>query len=303
MAEEKKDPSESDKMDIETKEVTPEKAEAKTEKKTESKESGVEQKEPSKGCTLVVKNLTGNTNEAHLREIFRNYGIVKRVRVNRRDGTAISQGIGYVEMSTKEEATTALEYMDGAQIDGVVVSVGIVYESPFDAKVEHRKRSRAGEVVLSTPSFWDMCLSFLQLTAVIWMSILVLYGCSRLLLLWHRWQRKMAMRRITTIPYKLKESEECPICLEDFKEGEPVKRLPCGHLFHAACVKEWIVDVRGVCPLCRQGIFTKDACSEGSRSELNTLVNAEVERLHSKTLVSFFLLVFVLFLLSAILFS
>ena len=95
-------------------------------------------KEPSKGCTLVVKNLTGwvacvaasirrNTNEAHLREIFRNYGIVK------------------------EEATTALEYMDGAQIDGcscdnpsyvgVVVSVGIVYESPFDAKVEHRKRS------------------------------------------------------------------------------------------------------------------------------------------------------------------
>lgn len=64
--------------------------------------------------------------------------------------------------------------------------------------------SRAGEVVLSTPSFWDMCLSFLQLTAVIWMSILVLYGCSRLLLLWHRWQRKMAMRRIATIPYKLK---------------------------------------------------------------------------------------------------
>ncbi|KAK8825752.1 hypothetical protein WA577_000922, partial [Blastocystis sp. JDR] len=118
MAEEKKDPSENDKMDIETKEVTPEKAETKTEEKTESKESGVEQKEPSKGCTLVVKNLTGNTNEAHLREIFRNYGIVKRVRVNRRDGTAISQGIGYVEMSTKEEATTALEYMDGAQIDG-----------------------------------------------------------------------------------------------------------------------------------------------------------------------------------------
>lgn len=58
MTEEKKDPSESDKMDIETKEVTPgvipsfalgvEKAEAKTEKKTESKESGVEQ------CDLLI---------------------------------------------------------------------------------------------------------------------------------------------------------------------------------------------------------------------------------------------------------
>ena len=62
--------------------------------------------------------------------------------------------------------------------------------------------SRAGEVVLSTPSFWDMCVSFLQLSVVIWLSILVLYGCSRLLLLWHRWQRKMAMRRIVTIPYQ-----------------------------------------------------------------------------------------------------
>ena len=58
MAEEKKDPSKSDKMDIETKEVTPgmipsfalgvEKAEAKTEKKTESKENGVEQ------CDLLI---------------------------------------------------------------------------------------------------------------------------------------------------------------------------------------------------------------------------------------------------------
>lgn len=58
MTEEKKDPSESDKMDIETKEVTSgvipsfalgiEKAEAKTGEKTESKESGVEQ------CDLLI---------------------------------------------------------------------------------------------------------------------------------------------------------------------------------------------------------------------------------------------------------
>ena len=70
--------------------------------------------------------------------------------------------------------------------------------------------SRAGEVVLSVPSFWDMCISFLQLSAVIWLSILVLYGCSRLLLLWHRWQRKMAMRKIVTLPYQLQWSFTIP---------------------------------------------------------------------------------------------
>ena len=39
--------------------------------------------------------------------------------INRRDPVAILQGIGYIEMSTKEEAQTATDYLDGSQIDGI----------------------------------------------------------------------------------------------------------------------------------------------------------------------------------------
>ena len=52
-----------------------------------------------------------------------------------------------------------------------------------------------------------------------------------------------------------RKREECPICLETFRGEDKVKVLPCGHLFHEKCASSWIVDVRGICPLCRQGVF------------------------------------------------
>eukprot|EP00435_Cladocopium_sp_Y103_P038459 s563_g10.t1 len=39
----------------------------------------------------------------------------------------------------------------------------------------------------------------------------------------------------------------CPICLEGIEEGEGECRLPCGHLFHEACLKRWF-QVSSVCP-------------------------------------------------------
>merc|ERR1711974_2670 len=32
------------------------------------------------------------------------------------------------------------------------------------------------------------------------------------------------------------EQKQCMICLCEFGDGEDVRRLPCGHVFHASCV-------------------------------------------------------------------
>ncbi|KAH7546712.1 hypothetical protein FEM48_Zijuj01G0230700 [Ziziphus jujuba var. spinosa] len=43
----------------------------------------------------------------------------------------------------------------------------------------------------------------------------------------------------------------CSVCLQEWKEGESVRRLPkCGHFFHMECIDKWLM--RQVsCPMCR----------------------------------------------------
>lgn len=49
--------------------------------------------------------------------------------------------------------------------------------------------------------------------------------------------------------------EDCPVCLEDFKEGDKVSPMPCDvrHVFHTSCVKKWLKK-QHICPLCKKGI-------------------------------------------------
>ena len=54
----------------------------------------------------------------------------------------------------------------------------------------------------------------------------------------------------------------CSICAEDYFEGDELRKLPCGHIFHKACVDPWLQDRARTCPLwydttldlgCREG--------------------------------------------------
>lgn len=45
------------------------------------------------------------------------------------------------------------------------------------------------------------------------------------------------------------EEETCAICFTEIEEGERVGVLPCEHLFHSECLKNWIKR-KNVCPLC-----------------------------------------------------
>mmetsp|Transcript_42233 Transcript_42233/g.86863 ORF Transcript_42233/g.86863 Transcript_42233/m.86863 type:complete len:213 (-) Transcript_42233:127-765(-) len=57
------------------------------------------------------------------------------------------------------------------------------------------------------------------------------------------------------------EKDICAICFEELESGDdagslPVQ-LPCGHLFHAACVKTWLVTRNRRCPMCNQDVELK----------------------------------------------
>ncbi|XP_077281375.1 E3 ubiquitin-protein ligase Iruka isoform X6 [Temnothorax americanus] len=46
---------------------------------------------------------------------------------------------------------------------------------------------------------------------------------------------------------------QCSVCWEDFKLSEPVRQLPCQHVYHAPCIVPWL-ELHGTCPICRQNL-------------------------------------------------
>ena len=49
--------------------------------------------------------------------------------------------------------------------------------------------------------------------------------------------------------------ESCSICLADYSGGDQVMQLPCGHVFHAKCIEEWL-NLSQLCAICRSNIVT-----------------------------------------------
>lgn len=47
------------------------------------------------------------------------------------------------------------------------------------------------------------------------------------------------------------KTQECCICLAQYREKEEVRQLPCTHMFHLKCVDRWLRIISS-CPLCKQ---------------------------------------------------
>ncbi|XP_062206064.1 E3 ubiquitin-protein ligase RHA2A-like [Phragmites australis] len=43
----------------------------------------------------------------------------------------------------------------------------------------------------------------------------------------------------------------CCVCISTCRDGEEIRKLPCGHAFHRDCVDRWLAQCRRTCPLCR----------------------------------------------------
>jgi len=45
----------------------------------------------------------------------------------------------------------------------------------------------------------------------------------------------------------------CSICITELQPGEAVRQIPCNHLFHVACLDQWL-QINARCPNCVQAI-------------------------------------------------
>lgn len=71
---------------------------------------------------------------------------------------------------------------------------------------------------------------------------------------------------LSGIPFCVVTDSEtsCCICMDEIPLSHVARRLPCGHLFHSACLRKWIVRHRD-CPLCRGRTTVDGALAPRSR--------------------------------------
>jgi RNA recognition motif-containing protein len=67
---------------------------------------------------LYVGNLKYTVTSQQLQELFEQYGAVSSAQVLSDRETGRSRGFGFVEMSNDDEATSAIENLDGQDFDG-----------------------------------------------------------------------------------------------------------------------------------------------------------------------------------------
>jgi cold-inducible RNA-binding protein len=72
---------------------------------------------------IFVGNLSFNTNEEELRQMFEAYGQVDRVSIMTDRDTGRSRGFGFVEMANNEEGEKAITALNGSQVGGRALNV------------------------------------------------------------------------------------------------------------------------------------------------------------------------------------
>lgn len=85
---------------------------------------------------------------------------------------------------------------------------------------------------------------------------------------------------------RVAEPDSCPICMCDFVDGMELMRLPCSsvHVFHARCLRTWLLEKSTNCPMCRCDCRPKtlliaiaDAASDDDLSDLDDDPTADID--------------------------
>jgi RNA recognition motif-containing protein len=87
---------------------------------------------------LYVGNLSYNTTEDGLRNLFAGFGNVASAKIVFDRETGNSKGFGFIEMSTDEEANAAIAGTNGREVDGRQIRVNEAMDKP------RRERSGGG---------------------------------------------------------------------------------------------------------------------------------------------------------------
>jgi len=77
---------------------------------------------------IYVGNLTFDTNSADLENLFQDHGEVTKAQVITDRDSGRSRGFGFVEMSSSDEAQSAISALNGKDVGGRQLTVNLAKE-------------------------------------------------------------------------------------------------------------------------------------------------------------------------------
>lgn len=69
------------------------------------------------------------------------------------------------------------------------------------------------------------------------------------------------------------ENKDCNICIETYKKDDQIIILPCNHIFHYDCIKNWLCNEKVTCPICRTDVreyINKQPNAENNDTTIDT---------------------------------
>jgi RNA recognition motif-containing protein len=81
---------------------------------------------------IYVGNISYDTEEETLRRLFEEHGKVSSVNIITDRYSGMSKGFGFVEMSTNDEASAAIDALNGREVDGRNIRVNEARERRGD---------------------------------------------------------------------------------------------------------------------------------------------------------------------------
>ncbi len=89
---------------------------------------------------IYVGNMNYDNTEETLTELFSEYGEVISAKVIIDKYSGRSKGFGFVEMASEEEATAAIEALNGKEVNGRELKVNEALDKPRNNNNRERRR-------------------------------------------------------------------------------------------------------------------------------------------------------------------
>ena len=69
----------------------------------------------------------------------------------------------------------------------------------------------------------------------------------------------------------------CPITMKEFKDGDVIAQLPCGHTFDKTAILKWLKEEKAECPICRAKLKSQEKKEDVALQQQTTQTTSPLE--------------------------